>query len=179
MFLALAITRLASVREGCAVTAPPKEFNHFLRKATVFVIEHGDGGTVGVNLMKPTMLTIGEAAGVQGAIGENTLYEGGEAGGRGVLMIHAVQDLEGAKQIGDSGIFVGGLKAAVERVAIGRNHPSDFKFFFNYVKWPKGQLDQDVQSGRWTPFDLPHDLILHQDDDGRPTDLWNKIHRPQ
>lgn len=55
------VSSLARVQAGCAVTAPAKEFSHFLRKATVLVLDHGDSGTVGVNLMVPTLLTIGEA----------------------------------------------------------------------------------------------------------------------
>lgn len=50
------------IEAGCTVTAPALEFSHFLRRATVFMIEHDASASMGVNLMKPTLLTIGEAA---------------------------------------------------------------------------------------------------------------------
>lgn len=50
------------IEAGCTVTAPALEYSHFLRRATVFVIEHDASASMGVNLLKPTLLTIGEAA---------------------------------------------------------------------------------------------------------------------
>lgn len=116
---------------------------------------------------------------------------GGEYGGRGAVrppivknqtalrqvMLHAVSDLEGAVEVGDSGIFVGGIRAAAERVESGCNQPSDFKFFFNFVRWSAGELERDVDSGRWHAFRIPPELILHQDDSSQPSELWNFVYR--
>lgn len=92
-------------------------------------------------------------------------------------MLHAVPDLEGAVEIGDSGVFVGGIKAASARVQSGCNQPSDFKFFFNFVRWSAGELEKDVDSGRWRAFNIPPELVLHQDDSAEPSELWNFVYR--
>mmetsp|Transcript_13362 Transcript_13362/g.43545 ORF Transcript_13362/g.43545 Transcript_13362/m.43545 type:complete len:191 (+) Transcript_13362:136-708(+) len=109
MFLCLATTTLTAltavkprgtVAPGAVVVAPTQEYNHFLRKATVFVLDDGDDGTIGVNLGSPTMLTIGEAAAnvVTGDLGDNKLWMGGEHGGTGAVMLHAVPGLAGSKK---------------------------------------------------------------------------------
>lgn len=92
-------------------------------------------------------------------------------------MLHAIADLEGATPVGDSGVFLGGLADADRRCRSGENDPSDFKFFFNYVRWPAGELERDVASGRWQAFALPPELVLHQDDEVEPADLWSLVRR--
>ena len=52
----------ASIVPGVVVTAPVKEFSHFLRFASVLLFDHSPTGSIGVALDHPTMLTIGEAA---------------------------------------------------------------------------------------------------------------------
>lgn len=178
VFVALpGVQRVQRVKPGCAVLAPAREFNHFLNKATILVLDHGPTGSAGVNLQSATLLTMGEAGSVTGKLADNTLFMGGEHGGRAVVMLHAIDDLEGASPIGGSGLYVGGLAAAQERVAAGLNQPEDFKFFFNYIKWAPGELDKDVDSGRWKAFDLPHHLLLNQDAESDPADLWNLVRR--
>ena len=53
---------VARVGLGAVALAPPKEFDRFLRRACLLVIEHGARGTLCVSLESPTLLTIGEAA---------------------------------------------------------------------------------------------------------------------
>lgn len=50
------------VAAGVVATAPTKEFDRFLRKSCLLIVEHGPAGSLGVNLEAPTLLTIGEAA---------------------------------------------------------------------------------------------------------------------
>ena len=172
------ISSTTQVAPGVAVVAPAGEYNHFLRKATIFIVEQTDEATIGVNLLSPTMLTIGEAAPViTGPLAENRLWMGGEHGGRGAIMLHAVPGLDGSKPIGDSDIFVGGIRAAQDLVASGERSSSDFKFFFNVAKWSTDQLQIAVDEGRWTAFQIPTDLVLLQDDSLAIGDLWSVVKR--
>mmetsp|Transcript_13363 Transcript_13363/g.43548 ORF Transcript_13363/g.43548 Transcript_13363/m.43548 type:complete len:214 (+) Transcript_13363:136-777(+) len=189
MFLCLATTTLTAltavkprgtVAPGAVVVAPTQEYNHFLRKATVFVLDDGDDGTIGVNLGSPTMLTIGEAAAnvVTGDLGDNKLWMGGEHGGTGAVMLHAVPGLAGSKKIGDSDIFVGGIAQARQLVDDGQKRPADFKFFFNVAKWPKGLLQDMVDEGRWLAFDnVPTSVVLDQDPDLDVPGLWSSFRK--
>mmetsp|Transcript_14160 Transcript_14160/g.17623 ORF Transcript_14160/g.17623 Transcript_14160/m.17623 type:complete len:207 (-) Transcript_14160:1330-1950(-) len=169
----------SKVFAGRVVLAPANEYNHFLRKATIFLIEHGPKGSWGVNLAKPSLLTIGEAAEgiVHGKLAENTLYMGGEYGGRGAFLLHAESDLEGATRIGDSDIFIGGINDAVRRVDHGINSRTDFKFFFNLAKWGPGELEKLADDGEWKSFHLHNDLILSQSADLDHVELWSLIRR--
>ena len=74
---------------------------------------------------------------------------GGEHGGRGTLMVHGVPDLEGAVGLGGSGLYVGGIRDAMGRVAAGDRDRTDFKFFFNLCKFGPGEMETAVAEGRW------------------------------
>lgn len=60
-------------------------------------------------------------------------------------MIHA-HDVEGARPLGDTGLFVGGFVSALDLVDEGRAKPGDFKFFFNHLSWPAGALKEQVRT---------------------------------
>ena len=113
-----------------------------------------------------TLISIGEAAEgvVTGRLGENALYMGGEHGGRGALMVHGVPNVRGATPLGDTGLYVGGIADAMQRVDAGKCDPDEFKFFFNMAKFAGGELQQAVVDGRWSAYEgIPRAVILRQD----------------
>ena len=152
---------------GQVVLAPRNEYNHFLRQAAVLVVEHTERGSLGVSLDSPTLLTIGEAAkGLleDSELAENRLFMGGEYGGDSATMIHACEDVAGARRLGGSDLFLGGLADAAKRVNAGINRPEDFKFFFNFCKWAPGELDDAIADGRWRALTgVPREVVLDQD----------------
>lgn len=62
-------------------------------------------------------------------------------------MIHP-HELEGARPLGDTGLFVGGFVSALDLVEEGGAKPGDFKFFFNHLAWPAGALQEQVRERR-------------------------------
>lgn len=60
-------------------------------------------------------------------------------------MIHA-HHVEGARPLGDTGLYVGGFVSALCKVDEGRARPGDFKFFFNHLSWPAGALEEQVRT---------------------------------
>lgn len=61
-------------------------------------------------------------------------------------MIHP-HDIDGARPLGDTGLFVGGFVSALDLVEEGGAKPGDFKFFFNHLAWPAGALAEQVRGG--------------------------------
>lgn len=62
-------------------------------------------------------------------------------------MIHP-HDIEGARPLGDTGLFVGGFVSALDMVDEKRAEPGDFKFFFNHLAWPAGALKEQVSQSQ-------------------------------
>lgn len=60
-------------------------------------------------------------------------------------MIHE-HDTPGSKPLGDSGLFVGGFQAAMALVSSGEAQAKDFKFFFNYMTWSDGTVEEQASA---------------------------------
>lgn len=101
------------------------------------------------------------------------MFQGGADGEDSVLMFHSYHLGGLAKPLGASGLYVGGLKEARERVERFEAHPRDFKFVYNNVQWPPGALEKEIATGRWTVCRIPPALILKQEASAYGT-LWKR-----
>lgn len=63
--------------------------------------------------------------------------------GSGAIVLHN-HFVDGARALGDTGLYVGGLAAAVELTDNRGAKAEDFKFFFSHLAWPDGGLEQQV-----------------------------------
>jgi len=179
---------------GCILLAQPGEFSHFLIKGSVFITEHNDKGSVGVILERPTAFTMGETSPNIGLFEGNTLFMGGGDGGDTAIMLGRF-DLGGTCKYIGSGIYLGGtygfeatvkglsyliffnvlgISEARNLIKAGTATPKDFKFFFNNVIWNPGELEKELQEGRWDVVTVPPKYVLSQD---ARAGLWNIARR--
>ena len=132
----------AIIRPGVVMVAPAHETSHFLMKSAVFVYAmgldaYGEHVTRGVIIDHPTAFTMGEMGGgsVVGTLGNNILFRGGDAGNDSALLLHSnaniveEKDGSGSEPIGNSGLYEGGLSAAMEAADEGELDPESCKFF--------------------------------------------------
>ncbi|KAJ1629614.1 hypothetical protein T492DRAFT_1009616 [Pavlovales sp. CCMP2436] len=141
------------LRPGAVLVAQPDQFDHFLHEAVLLVCEHGPGGGRGVLLNRETPFTMGEMAEGMGCFSTSIVYRGGGAGADTVLMLHSVGEVQGAKPLGDSGLFLGGLASARELVGDGRAPAASFKFFFKSEIWAPGELELQLERQVWWAVD--------------------------
>ena len=79
------------------------------------------------------------------------------------VMIHGVRELEGAAEISPgTGIFRGGVEAAMDGVLSGMYKPLDFRFFIGHANYAGGRLDEAVRSGKYQPVACSRPLVLKQ-----------------
>lgn len=167
----------AIVRNGCVLVAPANEYHHFYRQAAIFVYtmgvedEHEDGEYVirGLILDHPTPFTLKEMIDQESSmekdnpLGDTLVWRGGDKGGEGVVLLHNLPEL-GQAPIGNSGLYQGGWKAALEACAIGKARPQDFKVFFNYCQFSEAELDSmlylDTEGDGWTSLEVDSKLVL-------------------
>ncbi|CAM9229587.1 unnamed protein product, partial [Hapterophycus canaliculatus] len=157
---------------GSVLVAGSDNYGHMTYKAVALIYEHGEGGpTRAVCVDKGLDFTIGEmSSGDLGPLSNNRLFRGGEDGGEVAIMIHS-HDIEGARPLGDTGLFVGGFVSALDLVDEQRAEPGDFKFFFNHLAWPAGALKEQVEKGLWKVVGLPNEVLL-ETKRMRDMELW-------
>lgn len=90
-------------------------------------------------------------------------------------MIHGIRDLPGAVEISPyTGIYRGGLEAAMDGVLSGRYKPLDFRFFLGHTMYEGRRLDEAVRLGKYQPVACSRPLVLKQCMQ-LPKPLWHEV----
>ena len=90
-------------------------------------------------------------------------------------LIHGFADLAGAVEISPgSGIYRGGLSAAIDGVLQGKYKPLDFKFFVGRHVHSQASLDVSVVLGKYQPIACARCLALKQCL-SLPKPLWHEV----
>ena len=121
--------------------------------------------TVKVDMAK-FMLAFGE---------ECAVYVGGtDDQDHAATMIHGIKDLPGAREISPgTGIYRGGLEAAVDGVLQGKYQSLDFRFFVGCHTYEESTLDVSVVLGKYQPIACARSLALKQCI-SLPKPLWHE-----
>jgi Uncharacterized ACR, COG1678 len=78
-------------------------------------------------------------------------------------MIHGIKDLPGAREISPgTGIYEGGLEAAITGVLQGKYNPLEFRFFVGCHTYDESTLDVAVVLGKYQPIACARSLAVKQ-----------------
>lgn len=107
---------------------------------------------------------------------ECAVYIGGpEDQDRPAEILHGIADLPGAVEISaGTGIYRGGIDAAVDGVLKGLYKPLDFRFFIGRHAYEESMLDVAVILGKYQPIACSRSLVLKQCI-SLPKPLWHEV----
>lgn len=130
---------LANPEIGSLVIAKPGYFNQnqqYFNHAVIFLLHHGEEGTMGIILNKPTDHTLGtlfdDIEKMSPELAPARLYLGGDVGQGATHVLHSQADLEGAKKIVE-GVYAGGFEAIVDHIRAGKSRCEDYRWFHMYA----------------------------------------------
>lgn len=108
--------------------------------------------------------------------GECAVYIGGpDDQDQPAVLVHGLADLAGANEISPgSGIYQGGIEAAVEGVISGKYQPLDFRFFVGRHVYVESTLDLSVVLGKYQPVACARSVALKQCL-SLPKPLWHEV----
>lgn len=172
---------LRHAEQGCVLLSLPGNKGHIddaalphLRRSVVFVLSHGDQGTVGLILNKLSPFCIEQVASAASwsqCFGNSRLYLGGEHG-QDLSVLHGHKDLGGYEVIDN--LFLGSdeetFANANRAVMKGKYSASSFQWFMGLHCWPPGLLAQEIRAGRWHPAHCDRTYLLPEL--GPPEKLW-------
>lgn len=131
-----------------------------------------DGSGLGMALTARTGKLLGDYEGLM-AFMTRPLHWGGPER-RSLCMIHPYPEIEGARRLGESGLYQGGeLESALAWVTQGQGTSLRFRFFVGQIKWGPGELDSELQAGHWFALSCDSNRILDESEDGQP--LWTEL----
>lgn len=111
------------------------------------------------------------------AFSEGAVYMGGpDLQSEPALMVHGIEDLDGATELAPgTGIYLGGIPAAVEGVLEGRYQPLDFRFFLGRQVYENpSDVKEKITQGAYKPVACNRSLALKQCL-GLPKPLWHEV----
>ncbi len=158
---------------GRVLVSEPFLMDSYFKRTVILLGEHGEDGTVGFILNKPTDLTLNDALEDFPPF-DAPLYFGGPVQTDTIHFLHTLgKKLEGSKEI-IPGIYWGGsletLKLLIETRQVDKD---EIRFFAGYSGWEPEHLD-DVRNGRtWLISNGKKDFAFSDS----PEELWGEVLR--
>eukprot|EP01039_Chlorochromonas_danica_P007623 gene7623-8425_t len=155
-----------------------------LRRTLVLLLEHGERGSYGVVINRPTLHTVQSAvknlpAEFVNRFGKHKVHFGGMV--RRMQFIHNISDCGGLKiPYCDEPFYAGGsLSSVMARVKHQPQDTARFRFFVGCCCWEPNQLAQEVRAGYWIIAKTKPDVLLQRlsNNNGSVSSATTKVYR--
>ncbi len=159
-------------RAGTVLVATTALTDPNFAAAIVYLLEHGDGGTLGLVVNRPLATTLGEVwSDAPAHLAHATMVAtGGPVEPHKGLLLHGDPAIPAAQDLG-GGVHIGG--AIPDLLRRWPDGPDDLgpRLYLGHSGWAPGQLDMEVQDGAWLvrPGRLAWLLA------GAPDGLWERL----
>jgi putative transcriptional regulator len=153
---------------GSLLVASPRLPDPNFFRSVVFMIEHGEGGALGVILNRPantTLRHVWESIADSVCKSDRCLHVGGPVDGP-LMALHNDAELDGIEVIPH--VYFSSERSTLEALVAQREKP--FRIFSGYAGWGPGQLDDELQAGGWLTT-RAHRRHIFQDHE----DLWQDV----
>lgn len=155
---------------GHLLVAAPELLDPNFRQTVVLIVEHGEQGTLGLVLTRPTDTTVKDlweqiGTGDETCTSDRPLYVGGPVEGP-LMALHTHESLA------DSTVFPGVFfSVQKENLTELVTKPDDsYRLFIGHAGWGSGQLEAEMKEGSWLTMPATTELVFYSGDD-----LWDKI----
>lgn len=160
----------SSVEKGVLLVANPSLEDPNFRQTVLLIVEHGEGGTLGLILNRSTPVLLSEAlpdlAVLQGT--SYRLFLGGPVEPGNLLLLFRLKEpAEGTRSV-FNGVYVGGTPALLERLITEPKPTETFRAFAGHAGWAPGQLEFEMLHGAWGVLPPGSFNIFDKD----PATLW-------
>jgi putative transcriptional regulator len=159
-----------SVAKGMLLIAHPSMEDPNFRHTVVLLLDHGQEGTLGIILNRPTDIPLSQAlpdlAALKGTA--HRLFVGGPVATDQMTMLARLPEpLPEIRQVFDD-VYVGGTPAMLERLITQPKPLESFRVFAGMAGWAPGQLDAELREGAWAALTPDAAEIFAKD----PSVLW-------
>jgi len=147
-------------------------------KTVVLIVEHGEGGAMGVVVNRPSGVTVTQALQKHFELPEtgDMVYVGGPVERNALFILHNSAELDGGETPVLDGLYVGSSPDTFENIVRqAAEGDSDLKFrvYFGCAGWGPEQLEGELARHDWllTPASL--ESVFHPE----PYDIWDRLVR--
>jgi len=158
------------VRAGCFLIASPTLRDPNFARSVVLLCEHGDKGSMGVVVNRPTEHSVAEAITGMPVRATQRLFWGGPVQQHVVLVLHrhSIDTPEGREVV--DGMSLGGDSEALVQILESDPEPhTRVRVFSGYAGWGAGQLDAEMEERSWIVHPGSARLVF----DVEPDSIWS------
>jgi putative transcriptional regulator len=142
-------------------------------QSVVLIVEHGEGGTMGVVINRPSGVTVAEALKNHFELDENgaMVYVGGPVERNALFILHNAGDLDTSEKPVLDGLFVGSSPETFENIvsrAAEGNDDLKFRVYFGCAGWSPDQLEGELARNDWLVCPAELKYVFHPE----PYDVW-------
>ncbi len=146
-------------------------------QTVVLLLEHGDGGALGLVVNRRTNMTAADALPTIDALREHDqpIYMGGPVSIDSLLMlVRAAEPPEGAEHV-FANVHVSASSALLGRLVEGNSGAAEFRVYAGYAGWAPGQLDFELARGGWHLVPASEELVFAE----QPGRIWGRLVPPE
>jgi putative transcriptional regulator len=164
---------MQAVSSGVLLIASPVLADPNFMRTVVYVLEHTDGGTLGLIMNRPLDVPLGDLWDeCPGELTSSRLCaEGGPVDRHKGLLLHGYTELEDTYQLAD-GIAVGGDPQELHQRSLDDAERSGPRLFLGHAGWQPSQLEDEIAIGSWL-VRRGHPILLLNP--SPPEDLWQDL----
>lgn len=163
--------RAQRVATGQLLVAAPEITDANFSETVLLLIHHGDDGSLGIFLNRPTWVVAGDAFPEVPSLTsyEGTLYVGGPIAPTQLLVLirgGGSPDFAATPVLADVQ-----ASADLELVALDAAGGSRVRLYAGHAAWAPGQLEEEIEDGSWRVVAGRSDFVFSAD----PLDLWQTL----
>ena len=163
-----------TVVPGALLVSVPQMLDPNFMHTVVLMVEHGEGGALGLIVNQPTEVRLGDLVEGHPLLDgfDFPVHSGGPVGRDSLQFVHRLPQVIGGGVELDDGLALGGrLEDLAEGLASGVASPANLRFFVGYSGWGAGQLEAEFDTGSWVPAPANPSLCFAEEQ-GEP--VWRQ-----
>ena len=143
------------------------------RRSVVFLLQHGDGGTLGLIINRRSRISLAEAMPDLRGVDKtrHRLFFGGPVAlGRLLLLLRNEKDSPGIQRITEDVSFSAD-REVLEALIARRKPENELRIYMGHAGWGAGQLNYELARGDWHVIDSDTKAIFSANHEA----LWEKL----
>jgi putative transcriptional regulator len=158
-----------NAKVGQLLVAEPFLQGHHFHRSVIYLVEHGENGSVGFVLNKQLHENVGKIVPELQGI-KNPLFMGGPLEPSRLYTLHDIPGIEGAVAV-KKDLFWGGNIEAIAAALRDKSRSLLYATFFaGYCGWGANQLFEEIKEGTWLIGKIQPYELHHRDN----TKLWTQ-----
>jgi len=146
--------------------------SHF-RQSVVYLVEHGEDGTLGLIVNRSSDISLSEAVPdiEDKQATAHALYYGGPVGLPMILMlVRSESPTEGMEHVADD-VYISSDRRVLDELLAAKKPASEIRFYIGHSGWAAGQLDFELKRDSWHVVAADTDAIFSEGMDS----LWDRL----